>query len=242
MFKKLQGAENYQRWNRDMALALQDTKFWHHIMGFARRPPELKETSDDDEDRKERIYQRWQLIQDYDQELCKATTKISRMCTDAVQKEFLAIKPPNEWDPKELWDWLKKRYTFQNSASKWNALGKLQTIRHSQCKNVTEYMSRLKDISAEIDDLKISISEAVVIHALNNLDSKFRPYVAILHHDAREKGKLPTLSELTKALEDEQIRLSNEDRRTADYSFSSKPRITKPSEQGGRGYGKEIRQ
>ena len=31
-------------------------------------------------------------------------------------------------------------------------------------------MSLIKDESAEIDDLKISISEAVVIHILNNLD------------------------------------------------------------------------
>lgn len=216
MFKKLQGAENYKQWNRDMALALQDTKFWDHITGFARRPPELKETSDDDDDRKERIYQRWQLIQNFDQNLRKTATKVSKMCTNTVQKEFLAIKPSNEWDPKELWDWLKQRYTIQGFASKWNALEKLHAIRHSQCKNVTEYMSRIIDVSAEIGDLKISISEAVVIHALSKLDSNFRPYLAILHHDAREKGKLPTLSELTKALEDEELRLSNGKRRTSD--------------------------
>ena len=34
-------------------------------------------------------------------------------------------------------------------------------------------MSRIKDASAEMDDLKISISEAVVIYALNNLDPHF---------------------------------------------------------------------
>lgn len=214
MFKKLQGAENYKQWNRDMTLALQDTKFWHHITGFATRPPKLAETSDDDnddddDDREERIYQRWQLIQDFDQDVREAATKISRMCTDTVQNEFLAIKPSNEWDPKELWDWLKKRYTLQDFASKWNALEKLHAIRHSQCKNVTEYMSRIKAVAAEIGDLKITISEAVVIHALSNLDSNHSPYLsAILRHDAREKGKLPTLSELTKALEDdEQMRL-----------------------------------
>ncbi len=40
-------------------------------------------------------------------------------------------------------------------------------------------MSRIKDASAEIEDLKISDSEAVVIHALNNFDSRFWPYLAI---------------------------------------------------------------
>ena len=100
-------------------------------------------------------------------------------------------------------------------------------------------MSRIKDASAEIEDLKISISEAVIIHALNNLDSHFRPYLAILSHDAREKEKLPTLSELTKTLEDEQMRLSNENRGTANYARSSKSKKIKPSEQGSKKGGTE---
>lgn len=93
MFKKLQGAGNYKQWNRNMTLALQDTKCWNHIMGFARKPPDLKATSDDDED----------------------------------------------------------------------------------------------EVSAEIADLEITISEAVLIHTLTDLDSTFRPYLAILHHHVREK-------------------------------------------------------
>ncbi len=56
MFKKLQRAEISKQRNRDMTFALQDAKLWDHIMGSARRPSELKETSDDDEDRKELIY------------------------------------------------------------------------------------------------------------------------------------------------------------------------------------------
>ncbi len=94
-------------------------------------------------------------------------------------------------------------------------------------------MSRIKDASAEIDDLKISISEASVIHALNNFDSHFWPYLAILSHDAREKEKLWTLSELTKTLEDEEVRLSNRNKGTANFAcgFKSKP---KPSDQENR--------
>ena len=94
-------------------------------------------------------------------------------------------------------------------------------------------MSRIKDASAEIDDLKISISEAVVIHALNNLDSHFRSYLAILSHDAQEKEKLPTLSELTKTLEDKEMRLSNENKKTANFARSSKSK-PKPSDQENR--------
>ncbi len=215
-----------------MNFALQDAKLCDHIIGSARRPPELKETSDDNEDKKERIYQRWEKIWDFDLDVRKTAAKISKMCTDTLQKEFLAVKTSTEWNPKKLWDWLKKRYILQNFTSKWNALDKLHAIRQSECKIVTEYMNCIKDTSVEIDNLKISISEAVVIHALNNLDSHFRPYLAILSHDAQEKEKLSTLSELTRTLGDEQMRLSNENSGTANYARSSKPKKTKLSEQG----------
>lgn len=91
-------------------------------------------------------------------------------------------------------------------------------------------MSKIKDVSTEIENLKISISNTVVIHALNNLESHFWPYLAILSHDYRKKEKLPTLSKLTKALEDEQMRLLNENRGIANYARSSKPKKAKLSE------------
>ena len=34
-------------------------------------------------------------------------------------------------------------------------------------------MSRIQDLFAEIEDLKISIFKAVIIHMFNNLDSHF---------------------------------------------------------------------
>ena len=205
MFQKLQVAENYKQWNRDMIFALQDAKLWDHNMGSARRPTEFKDTKDDDEDRKECIYQRWGKIRDFDQDVQKIAAKISRICADTVQKEFLAVKTSTEWDPKKLGDWLKRRYTLQNFASKLNALEKLHGIRRSDLKNVSKYMSRMKEVSAKINNLKISISESVVMHAVNNLDSYFRPYLAILSNNAQEKKKLPTLSELTKNLENEEM-------------------------------------
>ena len=96
-------------------------------------------------------------------------------------------------------------------------------------------MSRIKDISTKIDNLNISISEAVVIHALNNFDSHFQTYLAILSHNAREKEKFLTLSKLTKALKDEQQRFSNENRGTANYACNSKLKKAKPSEQREKG-------
>ncbi len=75
-FKKLQGAENYKQWSRDMTFALQKAKLWEYISGPAIRPPELKSKADDDEDRQERIWQRSEKIRDFDQNVQKATAKI----------------------------------------------------------------------------------------------------------------------------------------------------------------------
>ncbi len=215
LFKKLHGAKNYKEGNRDMTFALQDAKLGDYIIGSARRLPELKEIKDDDEDRKERIYQQWEKIRDFDLDVQKTAVGISRMCNDKVLKEFLVVKTSTEWDPKEIWDRLKRGYILQNFASKWSELDKFYEIRQSECKNVSKYMSCIKDGSAEIDNWKISIFEAVVIHVLNNLDSHFQLYLAILSHDAWKKKKLQTPSELTKTLEDEQMRLSNKNRGTA---------------------------
>ena len=156
------------------------------------------------------------------------------MCTDTVQKEFLAVKNSTKWNSKNLWNWLKKCYIFQNFASKWNALNKLHAIKHSECKNVSKYMNQIKDIAAKIEGLKISISEAIVIYALNNLDSHFRPFLAIFSHDAQQKQALPILSKLIKTLEDEQMRFSNENKNSANYACNSKSKKAKPSKEGGK--------
>ena len=66
------------------------------------------------------------------------------------------------------------------------------------------------------------MDEAIIIHTLNSLDDHFKLYLAILSHDAREKENLPTLETLSKALEDEELRLANQDRATANYARKEK--------------------
>lgn len=71
-------------------------------MGFARRPQELKKISDDNKDRKKCIYQGCKKIWDFDLDVRKTNTKISRMCNNTVQNEFFAIKTLTKWNPKKL--------------------------------------------------------------------------------------------------------------------------------------------
>ncbi len=76
---------------------------------------------------------------------------------------------------------------LQNQASKWNTLGKLNEIRHGDCKNIQEFMSKICDVKSEIEDLEITIDEAIKIQVLNSLDSSFAKFFSILSHEAREK-------------------------------------------------------
>ena len=162
----------------------------------------MKSHSDDNEDGQEQIWQRTEKIKDFDQDIQKATAKISKMCSITVQKKSLSLHKSTECKPKHLRKWLKKRYTLQNFAWKWTTLGKLQAIHHPDFKNIADYMSQMKDVQGKIEDLKISIDDAIVIHALNNLDSQIWPYLMIIHHKTWQKAQLPTLSELTKSLKD----------------------------------------
>ena len=96
MFQRLQGAEKYKKWNRDMAFVLQDVKLLDHIMGSARAMQELKKTKNFDKDRKKRIYQRWGMIQNSDLDVQKTSAKILKMYINTVKKNILLLKPqPN---------------------------------------------------------------------------------------------------------------------------------------------------
>lgn len=40
---------------------------------------------------------------------------LGRMCLNHIQKDFQAIK--TSWEAHNLWEWLKNRYTLQNTAN-----------------------------------------------------------------------------------------------------------------------------
>ena len=172
-FKKFQGSHNYKQWTQDMSFALEEARLWRHVEGTAIGPPSLEVKKDDSEDRMEKIYIRQEMIVEFEDNACKAIAKIGKMCTDMVQKEFLSVKTSSKWTPKDLWAHLKIRYTLQNRASKWNTLGKLYEIRHGDCKNVQEFMTKIRNIKFEIEDLEITMEKAITIQVLNSLDSFF---------------------------------------------------------------------
>lgn len=70
-------------------------------------------------------------------------------------------------------------------------------------------MTIIRDVKSEIEDLEITIDEAIIIQILNFLDSSFVQFLGILSHEAREKEKLPILKSLAKSLEDKELRMKN---------------------------------
>lgn len=88
-------------------------------------------------------------------------------------------------------------------------------------------MCQIKDAQSEINNLKISIDDTFVIHAFINLDCQFRLYLIILNHEAWQMAKLPSLSELTKSLEAEEMRLKNAT--TANANFVKKTKLKSAS-------------
>ena len=89
-----------------MAFALEETKLWDHVLGTAIPPPTLLLKNNNTKERSERIYQRLLKIKEHTDNVWQMVAKIGRMCTEMVQKEFLALKPLTTWNPKDLWNYL----------------------------------------------------------------------------------------------------------------------------------------
>lgn len=187
-----------------MSFALEEANLWDHVLGTAIPPPVLQPKPDDNEERTERIYQRFLKVKEFSDDARRAVAKICQMCTETVQNEILALRSLTTWTPYDLWDHLKARYTSQSWASKWNTLVKLHSIHQRDCANVAEFISKIRDVTSEINDLNITIDEAIILHTLTSLDTQFNPCLAILSLDAREKEQLPTLGILSRTLEDEE--------------------------------------
>ncbi len=79
-------------------------------------------------------------------------------------------------------------------------------------------MIKICDVKSEIENLEITIDEAITIQVTNFLDFFFAQFFDILSHKAREKKKFLRLKSLAKLLEDEELRMKNQDKAKANYA------------------------
>lgn len=118
---------------------------------------------------------------------------IGRMCLSHIQQEFQAVK--TDWLAHDLWEWLKKRCTLQNTASKWSTITSIDELTYATCKNMAEYRSKYYALKASIKEQIITIEDALKIRMLNDRmrkDEKLEEYVvlfkAIEEDETRNKG------------------------------------------------------
>ena len=147
---------------------------------------------------------------EFEEKQRRVVGKIGKMCTDDVQQEFLSMRDLANgeiWNPKDLWEHLKTRYTLKNWSAKWSTFNRLEEINYEKCKTIEEYGSLVRDIKAEINDISLSVEQIVVLKLLNGLGSSFSTYLTILNEQARREDKFPALDGLLKNLEDEEARM-----------------------------------
>ncbi len=85
-----------------------------------------------------------------------------------------------------------------NCASKWKVLGKLHRIQNKNCEIIQEFMNKIPDVKSEIEDMKITMYEAIKIRVLNSVEFFFARFFGILSHKTREKWKLLTFKSFVK--------------------------------------------
>ncbi len=97
-------------------------------------------------------------------------------------------------------------------------------------------MTKIRDVKSEIEDLEITMDEAITIKVLNCLDHSFPQFLGIFSHEAREKKQLHKLKNSAKSLEDKELQMRNQDKGTANYvkqftKKKSRQTNAKPKEQ-----------
>lgn len=66
-------------------------------------------------------------------------------------------------------------------------------------------MTKIRDIKSEIQDLDITIDEAIMIWVPKFFEFFFAQFLGILSHKVRENDKLPILKNLAKFLKDDKL-------------------------------------
>lgn len=219
-FAKLDGADNYKKWAREMRYSLESAGLWDHTLPNAENPkpvPILLKGNDFDDDAKvDRQEKRADKITAWNKNNLKCKGYLGRMCLGHIQQEFQAVK--TDWLAHELWEWLKKRYTLQNTASKWATITSVDELSYASCKNMAEYRSKYYALKASILEQKITIEDALKIRMLNNLGPAFKTYLTVVNDRMRTDEKLEDDEILFKAIEEEETRMKADQKASANFA------------------------
>ena len=119
-FAKQAGTDNYKKWVREMWYFLESIGLWDHTLLDIENPKPvsiiLKGEDLKDDAKLEHQEKCADKIYAWTKNNAKCKDYISCMCLGHIQQEFQAVK--TDWLAHNFWEWLKKRYTLQNTVSK----------------------------------------------------------------------------------------------------------------------------
>ena len=220
-----------------MRYSLESAGLWDHILPNKKNPQLVaiifKDKELEDEVKLECQEKRSDKIIALTKINVKCKGYISRICLCHIQQEFQAVK--TDWLTHDLWEWLKKRYTLQNTASNWATITSIDELTYVTSKNMAEYRSKYYALKASIKEQSITIEDALKIRMLNNLGPAFKTYLTVVNDQIRKEKKLEAGDILFKAIEEEETRIKADHRASA--NFASTKSNAKP--QGGAAKGKK---
>lgn len=119
-------------------------------------------------------------------------------------------------------NWFKRQYTYQNFVLNWTILDKLHKIQDNSYENVIEYISPIKNVSAKIKDLKISIFEILLFIYFIILIYTFGITLQFWATISKKKRKTVKIMQTNYYLENELMSFLNKCKKMVNYICSSK--------------------
>jgi hypothetical protein len=126
------------------------------------------------------------------------------MCTNNVQMKFFSVKPEDDWNSRDLWEHLKKRYSSTKWSFKWAAFNSLKMLIYES--SIADLKSKILNILTELKSQNLIIEQIVTLKVLNVLKSSFFTYLIVLMKFARKEDKFLILISLFQNLADEKNR------------------------------------
>ncbi len=121
-----------------------------------------------------------------------------------MQMKFFSVKSKNDWNSRDLWKHLKKRYSSTRWSFKWAAFNNLKMLIYES--SIIDLKSKILNVLAELKSQNLIIEQIVIFKVLNILKSSFFIYLIVLMKSARKENKFSILISLFQNLANEENR------------------------------------
>lgn len=132
----------------------------------------LKDKVLEDDIKLERQENRADQITAWSKTNVKCKDYIGPICLGHIWQEFQAVRTDRL--AHDLWECLKRRYTFQNIASKCATITSIDKLIYTMCKTMAEYCSKYYSLKTSVKEQSLNIEDALKIWMLDNLSRSLK--------------------------------------------------------------------